>query len=86
MMLAAIAIFAFSAWAVFGHHFDDGIIAKYLLSFAAILAFLVILDASNYKAGITSFICLVVGVLYAHFRPTRRRPLFRDRRAKQRPF
>ena len=86
MMLAALAVFAFTSWAVLGHHFDDGIIAKHFLSFAAILAFLVILDNHNNVAAYSSGLCLVIGVLYAYFRPTRRRPLFRDRRAKQRPF
>jgi hypothetical protein len=86
MMIVAILIFAFCTWAVLGKHFDDGIVAKHLLSLASILAFLVILDAHNYKAGVTSFICLVVGVLYAHFRPTRRRTHLRDRRERARPF
>ena len=86
MMLAALAVFAFCSWAVLGRHFDDGIVAKHLLSLASILAFLVVLDTHNYRAAAGAFICLVLGVLYAYFRPTRRRPLFRNRRVKARPF
>ena len=86
MMLIALAVFAFCSWAVLGKHFDDGIVAKHLLSFASILAFLVIMDNHNYLAAGVSSVCLVLGVLWAYFRPTSRRPLFRDRRAKQRPF
>jgi len=85
-MLMALAIFAFTSWAVLGRQFDDGIVAKHFLSFAAILAFLVVLDNHNHAAAYASGLCLVVGVLYAYFRPTRRRPLFRDRRTKPRPF
>lgn len=86
MVLLAIAIFAFSSWSVFSKQFDDGIIAKHLLSFAGILAFLVIMDGQNHKAAWASGVCLALGILYAYVRPTRYRPLFHDRRTKQRPF
>ena len=85
-MLTALVVFAFTSWAVLSRHFDDGIVAKHFLSFAAILSFLVILDPHNHIAAYSSTVCLSVGLLYAYFRPTRRRPLWRDRRAKPRPF
>ena len=49
-----------------------------IISSAFWLKFIIYLSGGQRK--------IIAGVLYAHFRPTRRRPHLRNRRAKARPF
>lgn len=64
MIVLAIAVFCFCLWAVFSKHFCDGIVAKHLLTFAAITAALVVCDSGNLVAMLWSLVFLVAGVLY----------------------
>lgn len=79
IMIAAILCFTFSSWAVFSHKFDDGIVAKHLLSLSAITSFLSIVDRDNYKAAIAAGVLLVLGIAYGVYKH-RRLPLVTDRR------
>lgn len=72
MILLALCVFAFSSWAVFSHRFDDGIVVKNLLSLAAIIAVLVVLDHENIIAAFASTTLLVLGLLvwfFTHVKP-----------------
>lgn len=67
MIILAIAVLAFSSWAVFSHRFDDGIVVKNFLCFAAILAAIVVLDHDNVIASFASTTLLVLGLLIWFF-------------------
>lgn len=71
MTIIALLIFAFCSWAVFSQHFCDGIIAKHLLAFAAILSVLVILDPKNAMALITACVAMIAGIAYWFFKHAR---------------
>ena len=79
IMIIAIICFTFSSWAVFSHKFDDGIVAKHLLSLSAIISFLSIIDRDNYKAAAVASGLLVLGIGYGLYKH-RRLPLTMDRK------
>lgn len=68
MTIIGTIIFVFCFWAVFSHHFCDGIIAKHLLTFSAIAAAIMILDPKNYGAAIGAVIALVGALVYWAFK------------------
>lgn len=62
--ILAMAIFAFTSWAVFSKRFYDGLVVKNLLIFSAITAFLTVMDRTNMLAATTSIVLLVVALVY----------------------
>lgn len=68
MSFLALMVFSFCIWAVFSHHFIDGIVAKHLFVFSAITAAIVFLDPVNYKAAIASVFLLGAGLVYWYYR------------------
>lgn len=86
MIFIALSIFALSTWMVLSHRYDDGIIAKNLLSLAAIVSSLGILDRFNTHAVITAGVLFFLGVLYAHYRPTRKPYRGFEKRSRPRIF
>lgn len=62
MMFFSIVIFSFCLWAVFSHKFDDGILVKHLLSLAAIISMLVILDPVNKDAFLAALGLFITGI------------------------
>lgn len=63
MSLSALAIFAFCSWAIFSHKFDEGLIVKHLFIFAAITAFLHVVDAYNRLTLVAAIIFLSAGLV-----------------------
>lgn len=68
MTVIGVLIFVFSTWAVFSHHFCDGIIAKHFLVFAAITALIMMLEPSNMRAATSSVLFLFAGLGYWAYR------------------
>lgn len=64
MIFLGIVSFGFSFWAVFSHHFCDGIVAKHLLTFSAIASALTVLDPDNIDAAITAIALLTAALVY----------------------
>lgn len=62
MIILSLTIFAFCSWAVFSHKFDDGLVVKHLFIFAAISAFLNILDRYNSATVIAAASCCAMGL------------------------
>lgn len=76
LYITSVFILAFSSWAVFSRHFYDGIVAKNLLSLAAILSALVLVDPWNTRAAVVSGLCFVGAFVYLFLRHPERIPLF----------
>ncbi len=68
MIIAALAVFTFTTWAVFSNRFRDGILAKQFLSLSAITAFIVVIDNQNYRAALASGMLLICGLSLAWYK------------------
>lgn len=64
MMIFGIIVFVFCLWAVFSKHFCDGIVAKHLLSFSAMMGVLTALDPKNMDAALATLVLLIAGLAY----------------------